>query len=293
MESSTTGIASDRLLGHLRALVGERHHRSSPEALLRAEAYLSEQFRGLGLTLGYHTVEAFGGRHRNVVASLRPNIPVAQGDQSPVIVAAHYDTVAGSPGANDNASGLAVLLEAARALRECPCPREVRFIAFCLEEEQLLGSRGYAAHLRECGQALRGVIVLECVGYASREPGSQRVPSGVPIAVPSVGDFLGIVGNAASSSLLSTFEQAANQAVPELKTVALLVPGNGEMLRDTRRSDHAAFWDAGYPALMLTDTAEFRSPHYHRPTDQLDTLDLDFLALVARALAAAVSALAE
>jgi Zn-dependent M28 family amino/carboxypeptidase len=224
---------------------------------------------------------------------LRPKGAGSRETRPPLIVAAHYDTVAGSPGANDNASGLAVLLEAARALREHSCSREVRFIAFCLEEEQLLGSRGYVAHLREGGQALCGAIVLECVGYASREPGSQRVPPGIPIAVPSVGDFLAVVGNNASSSLLSAFEQAANRAVPALKTAALLVPGNGEMLRDCRRSDHAAFWDAGYPALMLTDTAEFRSPHYHRPTDRLDTLDPDFLTLVARAVVAGVAAIAE
>src|SRR5207245_11656495 len=119
------------------------------------------------------------------------------------------------------------------------------------------------------------------------EEGSQQKPTGVPVAVPTVGDFLGVVGNVVSAPLVRAVEAAANLAVPELKTVSLLVPGNGELLPDTRRSDHAAFWHHGYPALMLTDTANFRNPHYHQPTDTLDTLNMAFMAQGARAVPAA------
>jgi Zn-dependent M28 family amino/carboxypeptidase len=234
------------------------------------------------LEVSAHPFEAMGETYRNVIATL----PASQGDAAPLLIAAHYDTVPGSPGADDNASALAVMLEAARCLREVVPNRDVRFIAFCLEEENLLGSLAYASWLRESKQEISGVIVLECVGYARAEEGSQRKPPGVPIAVPSVGDFLAIIGNQTSTGLVAAVEGAAKQ-VSDLKTVSLVVPGNGEALPDTRRSDHAAFWHYGYPAVMLTDTADFRNPHYHQPTDTLETLDLEFMDKVARAVTAA------
>jgi len=281
-------LTQDRLRAHVEALIGERHPISSPDHLRQAEAYLVEEFGRLGLTISSHSFEAFGGSYRNVIATMPGRQPTA----ALLIIAAHYDTVPGSPGADDNASGLAVMLEVARSLRTVPLHRPVRFIAFCLEEEDLLGSLAYAAHLRATDQEIVGAIVLECVGYARCEEGSQTVPPGVPIPMPSVGDFLGIVGNVRSADLVTGIEQAARNHVPELKTVPLLVPGNGELLPDTRRSDHAAFWHYGYPAVMLTDTANFRNPHYHRPTDTIDTLDFLFMAKVAEAVSSVAIALA-
>src|SRR5438876_3521726 len=277
---------------HLRALIGERHPVTSPASLRRAEAYLTEQFTDLGLEVSTHSFKALGGTYRNVIGAMLPqkgDSPQAEGGQSPspLIIAAHYDTVEGSPGADDNASGLAVMLEVARNLRAVPMNRGVRFIAFCLEEENLLGSLAYASSLQAAHEEICGAIVLECVGYARTEEGSQQKPTGVPVAVPTVGDFLGVVGNVVSAPLVRAVEAAANLAVPELKTVSLLVPGNGELLPDTRRSDHAAFWHHGYPAVMLTDTANFRNPHYHQPTDTLETLNLAFMEQVARAVTAA------
>src|SRR5213593_4840519 len=277
---------------HLRALIGERHPVTSPASLRRAEAYLTEQFTDLGLEVSTHSFKALGGTYRNVIGAMLPqkgDSPQAEGGQSPspLIIAAHYDTVEGSPGADDNASGLAVMLEVARNLRAVPMTRGVRFIAFCLEEENLLGSLAYVSSLQAAHEEICGAIVLECVGYARTEEGSQQKPTGVPVAVPTVGDFLGIVGNVVSEPLARAVQAAANLAVPELKTVSLLVPGNGELLPDTRRSDHAAFWHHGYPAVMLTDTANFRNPHYHQPTDTLETLNPAFMEQVARAATAA------
>jgi aminopeptidase YwaD len=266
---------------HLRTLIGERHPVTAPASLRRAEAYLAEQFTLLGLDVSAHPFRALGGTYRNVIGEKK-----GQAHLPPLIIAAHYDTVEGSPGADDNASALAVMLEVARSLRGVPLARSVRFIAFGLEEENLLGSLAYASSLQAAGEAIGGAIVLECVGYARSEEGSQQQPS-IPTAVPSVGDFLGIVGNAASAPLVKAVEAAANRAVPDLKTVSLVVPDNGELLPDTRRSDHAAFWHHGYPAVMLTDTANFRNPHYHRPTDTLETLNLAFMEQVARAVTAA------
>jgi Zn-dependent M28 family amino/carboxypeptidase len=170
--------------------------------------------------------------------------------------------------------------------------REVRFIGFCLEEEDLLGSLAYTARLKAGNHAIRGAIVLECVGYRSAKEGSQLVPPGLPIPVPSTGNFLGIVGNVASTDLATDVERSVKQAVPDLCIVRLLVPGQGEQFPDTRRSDHAAFWASGYPAVMLTDTANFRNPHYHQPTDTPETLDFTFMEQVAAAVTGAAIRLA-
>ena len=269
---------------HLLALIGDRHPISSPAGLHLAEEYLARQFQSLELIVTRHGFAAISGTYHNIVGTLAgtegASVP-------PLVVAAHYDTVAHSPGADDNASGLAVMLEAARRLRSAPLRRPLRFIAFCLEEAALLGSLAYAAQLRERGEALCGAIVLECVGYASSALGSQQMPPGLPIAIPPTGDFLGIVGNQESAGLAGAIEESAKRAVHDLKTISLIVPGQGELFPDTRRSDHAAFWAHGYPAVMLTDTANFRNPHYHQPTDIIETLDLEFMDKVVRLVVAA------
>jgi Zn-dependent M28 family amino/carboxypeptidase len=274
-----------RLMAHLRALVGERHPLSSPLRLQHTEQYLRAQFSKAGLAISTHDFDALGGIYRNVIGVARPPSEQSQPAQPPLIVAAHYDTVPGSPGADDNASALAVLLDVAQRIRQTSLSRPVHFIAFCLEEEDLLGSRAYVAHLTETRRPVCGAIILECVGYASEEGGSQRIPPGVPIAVPTVGNFLAVIGNQNSAALTTALSQTMNRHVP---AVPLVVPGNGELLPDTRRSDHTAFWERGFPAVMLTDTANFRNPHYHRPTDTIETLNLDFMSAVTDAVTAAV-----
>jgi aminopeptidase YwaD len=276
---------SDRIRAHLHALVGERHPVFSPVALQEAAHYLAQQFRTFGLDVSLHAFDELGSTYHNVIATLPASADSPGPPQPPLIIAAHYDTVPESPGADDNASGLAVLLDVAWRLRDVLLKRPVRFIGFCLEEEDLLGSLAYVSGLKAANEAILGAVVLECVGYACSEEGTQRAPVGLPIAVPSVGDFLAIVGNTASAELAAAIERSATQHVPELKTLSLLVPEQGELLPDTRRSDHAAFWHFGYQAVMLTDTANFRNPHYHRSTDTLDTLDLTFIGQVSQAVA--------
>ena len=282
---------ADLMRSHLQALISERHPISSPAGLRRAQDYIADQFRRIGLEVSFHQFRALGGTYKNVIAALRPQQGSGRRTGPPLIIAAHYDTVEGSPGADDNASGLAVMLEGARALFPMTLAREIRFIAFCLEEEDLLGSLAYAAVLKEAGEEIAGAIVLECVGYTSEKRGSQAIPVATPIAVSDVGDFLAIVGNSASAPLVNAFKRAVTREARELKTVSLVVPAKGERLPDTRRSDHAAFWHYGYPALMLTDTANFRNPHYHRPTDTFETLDLTFMQRVVRAVTAAAISL--
>jgi len=275
-----------RLLTHLQALVGERHPVTAPSHLLAVEGYLAAQFASMGYQVTRHSFASSDGTARNVVA-VRPASTVSH--LPPLLIGAHYDTVPGSPGADDNASALAVLLETAQVMKESSFNRPLRFVAFCLEEQGLLGSIAYATMLRQQQETIAGAIILECVGYARSEEGTQQTPPGVPVAVPTVGNFLAVVGNQASQSLMVAVEQAMRSHVP---MVPLVVPGNGELLPDTRRSDHAAFWEQGFPAVMLTDTANFRNSHYHQPTDQLDTLNLDFMGQVVNGLAAVVTELA-
>ena len=265
---------------HLEALVGERHPETSPRALRRAAHYLATQFAKFGWATGGQLVSAWGKIYRNVVAIKNPDWPRQGEELPPLLIGAHYDTVSGSPGADDNASGLVVLLEVASRLRARPLARPIWLVAFCLEEQGRLGSQAFASRLKAERRELAGAIILECVGFARSETGSQQIPPGVPIVVPTQGDFLAIVGNEASRSLVLQLEQEAQRHAARLKPLSLVVPGRGEAMPHTRRSDHASFWDAGYPAVMLTDTANFRNPHYHRETDTVDTLNLEFLSNV-------------
>ena len=269
-----------RINRHLQALVGERHPETSPRALRKAAHYLATQFSKSGWATSGQLISAWGKVYRNVVAIKYPDWPGQGEELPPLLIGAHYDTVSGSPGADDNASGLVVLLEVASRLRARPLARPVWLVAFCLEEQDRLGSQAFASRLKGERRELAGAIILECVGFARSEAGTQQSPPNVPIAVPTQGDFLAIVGNEASRSLVLQLEQEAQRHAAKFKPLSLVVPGRGEAMPHTRRSDHASFWDAGYPAVMLTDTANFRNPHYHRETDTVDTLNLEFLSNV-------------
>ena len=266
-----------RISRYLQSLVGERHPERSPRALKKTAHYLATQFAKSGWNVSHQSFSALGETYRNIVAVKTPSRCLRGAYSSPLLIGAHYDTVPDSPGADDNASGLAVLLEMAARLRKFAFSRPVWLVGFCLEEQDRLGSRALAARLKADGQALAGVIILECVGFSSNRPASQQVPPGVPQAVPTVGDFLAIVGNETARDLVQAIERSATSRAPALKTQSLIVPGCGEVLPHTRRSDHASFWDANYPAVMLTDTANFRNPHYHRETDTVETLNVRFL----------------
>jgi len=281
-----------RITRHLESLVGERHPETSPRALRKAAHYLTTQFAKAGWNASSQPVNAWGKVYRNIVATKYPDRLGRGGELPPLLIGAHYDTVSGSPGADDNASGLVVLLEVGLRLSAQPLARPIWLVAFCLEEQDRLGSQAFVSRLKSERREFGGAIILECVGFSKSEAGTQQAPPGVPIAVPTQGDFLAIVGNEASRSLVIQLEREAQRNAPQLKTLSLVVPGRGEALPHTRRSDHASFWDAGYPAVVLTDTANFRNPHYHRETDTLDTLNLEFLSNVASTVTAAAMQIA-
>jgi Zn-dependent M28 family amino/carboxypeptidase len=204
-----------------------------------------------------------------------------------VIVGAHYDSAPGSPGADDNASAVAALLEIAMPMR--PLIQEhagdmtarVQFVAYDLEEAGLLGSWRHAQRLRQHHTDVRGMISLEMLGYTDQRPGSQQMPPMLAGGYPDVGDFIGVVANEASRNLYDII-LAGLRGVRGLPVEGLIAPGTGRVLPESRLSDHSSFWDFGFPALMITDTSFYRNPHYHEASDTPDTLDYPFLAKVTR-----------
>jgi len=276
--SGLEAVSPAVLEAHVRELAFPRHFLEQPRENARARELVAARLAGLG----YRTQVV--GRAENVVA-LPPGIESAR-----VLVGAHLDSVPGTPGADDNASALAALLECARVVAGTQPSLPVVFVAFNREEEQMRGSRELVrGYLRESHPRLREAHVLEMVGCCQREPGSQRVPRGLPIRIPDTGDFLGLVANWRAAACLDRLVGVSRGWVPELDVVGLRLPPGGEYLFPVLwRSDHASFWWRQRPALFWTDTAEFRNPHYHRPTDTPDTLDYGFLAWVTRLLTAAV-----
>lgn len=206
-------------------------------------------------------------------------------------IGAHYDSVTGSPGADDNASGVAGVLEIARCLAGIETQRTLRFCFFAAEEMDLNGSREHVARLdAEINREVEGIIVLEMIGYATDAPDSQKLPPGAPrIPVlfnpPTTGNFLAVIGNFSSGGLGILVEDAARSYVPELKIYS--ANRIGGLFKDSARSDHFPYWQNGRKGIMLSDTSEFRNPNYHLPSDTPDTLNYPFLRGVAQATAAA------
>jgi Zn-dependent M28 family amino/carboxypeptidase len=212
------------------------------------------------------------------------------------LIGAHFDSVEGSPGADDNASGVAALLEIARVLSKawrkrgqatfspenvqekvaCPLFPNVVFAFFNLEEFSMIGSTHYASLLKKKDSKLLGMISLEMIGYTDKRPGSQKYPPGFQFFYPNTGDFIGVVANGKSRSFLKKVTAALRQ-IPLLPVETITLPFNGGVVPASRLSDHSPFWDEGYPALLVTDTSFYRNPHYHGPTDTVETLDPEFL----------------
>ncbi|MEZ4600035.1 MAG: M28 family peptidase [Syntrophotaleaceae bacterium] len=289
MEELLAEISTARIKDHIAHLEGVRHPQAAPDNLEQAALYIETCLRGYGYDVERQPFFDNGEEYRNLLATL----PGSEQPEKRLLVVAHYDTVAVSPGADDNASGVAVLLELARVLHNSGPALTLQFAAVNLEENERLdpptgsglrGSSALAKHAADQGWLINGVIVLESVAYAGPQA-VQTAPKGLPLEVPETGDFIAVIGNTLSAGLVQSFLQAADRHQPDLPKLPLIVPGNGEVVPDTRRSDHAPFWDGGYPAIMLTDTTNFRNPHYHTPGDTLDTLNLDFATAVCRATA--------
>jgi Zn-dependent M28 family amino/carboxypeptidase len=272
----------------LAARIGERHVRR-PHALHAAEAYVRQTWQALGYEVVRQAYDAAG------VESANLEITLAGTDRADEIVlaGAHYDTVPGSPGADDNASGVAAVLELARLLRGQQHARTIRLVAFVNEEPPFfywgeMGSKVYARAARSRGDDIRVMLSLEMLGCYSDAPGSQDYPPPLGLFYPKQGNFIGFVSNLRSHrALRGAFDAFARHSDFPAERLAApsLVPGVGW-------SDQLSFWREGYPALMVTDTAFYRYRHYHAPTDTPEKLDYARMASVVEGLARMLATLA-
>jgi hypothetical protein len=275
-------------VGILATLVGPRHA-ETPANLDRAGDYVRTQL----LNLGYDPQEIyFGeGRFRNIEGML----PGTGTSNEIIVIGAHYDTSpTGTPGADDNASGVAVMLEIARALAGSELSRSVRFIGFTNEERpwfntDLMGSRVSANASAATGEQIIGMFSLEMLGYYSDAPGSQQYPPIIRHFYPDTGDFIAFVSNLRSRPFLMN-ALAAFREQQGFPSEGMAAPE--ALVGDIRRSDNSSYWDVGYPAVMVTDTSNFRSPHYHTLSDTPQTLDYESMARLTEALTGMVISLA-
>lgn len=263
--------------------IGERSVRR-PRALAEASEYVEVRLRETGLRVRRLLVPALSAD--NVETELAGSDPAA----GMIVVGAHYDSVQDCPGANDNGTGVAAMLALARRFAKTHPARTLRFVAFPGEEPptfdtDAMGSVAYARACRANGETVAAMLSLETLGCYSDAPGSQKFPLPLlGLVYPNRGDFLTFVGNLSSASLvrraIGAFREHA-RFPSEGAALPSWVPGVGW-------SDHASFWKEGYPAIMVTDTAPFRYPHYHLPTDTPDRVDYERLARVVHGLAAVV-----
>jgi Zn-dependent M28 family amino/carboxypeptidase len=277
-----------RLKPHVDALAGRigPRHVGRPAALEAAARYIEEQFREHGYQVERQPFDAAG----TTVANVEAHLGVER--QRYFVVGAHYDSVPSTPGADDNASGVAVMLELARILGVSGTSSPIRFVAFVNEEPpwfqtELMGSVVYAARAKSRGDDVSGMIALETMGYYSDAEGSQQYPSPFQLFFPTTGHFLAAVSNADSFGMLRRFTRGFKAASP-LPIIASPAPAG---IPGVGWSDHWSFWQQGYRALLLTDTAPYRYPHYHAPSDTPEKLDYLRLAWATKGIAEAVAEL--
>lgn len=277
LEALANQISFARLKDDVETLAYPRHYLAEPEGNQRAAAWIESRL----VELGFDTMRQ--GRFSNIIAHA-PDLPAGPA----VLIGAHYDSVPRTPGADDNASAVAAMLECARVLVDTGLP--VVFVAFNREEDDLMGSNDFVTHgLPTSSFAVHVAHVLEMLGYASDAPGSQRVPEDLPITLPDQGNFVGVVGDDHAALSVQHAVQAAGRYA-RVPAVGLTVPRPAALsLRVLHRSDHAPFWSAGIGACMWTDTAEYRNPNYHLPSDRPETLNYRFLTEITRCLVATVA----
>ncbi len=281
----------ERLREHVRQLtvtIGERSVRL-PQNLEKTAAYIESFYRGIDLP-----VQREPYRYRDFdVANIVAELDFSSKPGKNYLLGAHYDSVWGTVGADDNASAIAVQLEIARQLQsklgEKKLGLRVRFVSFALEEPPVFGTRhmGSKIHARNAkkkSERIDGMICLEMVGYTCHQEGCQGYPFPlIFMGYPKQGNFIGMVGNLKSRGLTRSLFKAF-QKNPKLPVVKLTVPFGGWIMPSVRLSDHAPFWDQGYRAVMITDSAFYRNPHYHLPSDTMDKLDFEFMAELVESL---------
>jgi Peptidase family M28 len=283
---------ASRLSQHVKYLsvtIGERNiYRAG--SLQAATDYLRNNLVQAGYAVTDQTYNVQG----HAVSNLEADLAGREGDAGAVVVGAHYDSVAGTVGADDNASGVAATLELARMLQRSRLRRTIRFVLFVNEEPpyfqtEQMGSFVYARQLRRDGVPVSAMVSLEMLGFYSDLPGSQKYPALLGRFYPSRGNFIGLVGNSESRNLVRRATRRfreSSQFPSEGVAAPASLPGVGW-------SDQWSFWQQGYPAIMITDTALFRYPYYHTPLDTLDKVDFEKMARVVEGVRNVVASLAD
>jgi Zn-dependent M28 family amino/carboxypeptidase len=280
-----------RLREHVHQLtvaIGERSVRL-PENLEKTAAYIESLYRDINLPVQRETY-----RYRDfTVANIIATLDFSNNPARHYLLGSHYDSVWGTVGADDNASAVAVQLETARQLRARLGKKlldlRVKFVSFALEEPPAfgtrhMGSKVHAKNAKKNNERIDGMLCLEMVGYTCHQEGCQGYPFPLMFMnYPKKGNFIGIVGNLKSRGLTSSLFKAF-QKNRELPVIKLTVPFGGWIMPSVRLSDHSPFWDQGYRAVMITDSAFYRNPHYHMYTDTMDKLDFEFMAELVESL---------
>jgi aminopeptidase YwaD len=287
VSSMIDAISIENLRHHVQEIHFDRSPSTEEPNLERAGAYIHQELSRAGFQVTKEPFPWEGQWFYNVVAEKRGTV----WPERVFIVGAHYDTVPGSPGADDNASAVAVLLEVARHIQGVSLGSTVRLVAFSLEEYGYVGSTHHAMKTKKQAEQVIGMFSLEMLGFTGPKQNYPHYLS--PKYYPNVGDFIGVVGNQRSEGLLEAVRKILKTHTPELSVEFLSVPGTGEGLEEVRLSDHSPFWDHGLQALLWTDTAFLRNPNYHRPTDSIETLDFEFMRKVAAGVYHAIVELAK
>ena len=317
LDEVRAGVEPGRLRRHVERLDEPRGRRFAVAAMHRAEDYVTRELESAGWRVRRESFDGGGASGVNLLAdrSTGSDGPAAAGGDGPattgrLLVGAHLDTVPGSPGADDNASAVAALLELARLLPALGLDDRVGLVVFDEEEPGLHGSRALADRLR--GDPPAAVVVLECVGYYTAQPGTQRLPAGASLLFPGQYRWLSRRGWRGDFILLA-YRRSAARPVRMLAECLVHLRGRDAVMlardpldlpvagpalgrfvplvRHFARSDHKPFWDIGVPAVQVTDTSEFRSPHYHRASDTPDTLDYERIADIVAATAVTLAEL--
>ena len=270
--TGTERVIAANLRKHVEAIASREHNFLKFAELESAARYIETAFAETGRTVASQGFRSGPVDVRNIEVEVRGDARASE----IIVVGAHYDSVLGAPGANDNGSGVAAIIELARLVAAEKPARTLRFVAFVNEEppfhlSDAMGSRHYARRARERGEHIVAMFSIETIGWYSDAPGSQRYPFPLGFFYPSTGNFIAFVSNLTSRSLLhdaiGAFRRHAR--IPsEAVAAPAWIPG-------VDWSDHWSFWKEGYPALMVTDTAPYRYPHYHTSADTPDKVDYD------------------
>lgn len=276
---------SRRLQGHVTAIASSPHNIDHYPALEAAACYIERQLTEMGYEPTLQAYDTAGWPVRNIAITIEPpggEVPPPALRPPTYLIGAHYDSPGNSPGANDNATGVAALIEIARALARHP-PHICRLhVVFFVNEEapwgktERMGSLVHARSLVAVGERLDGMIALETLGYFSDDPGTQKFPFPFGLVYPDVGNFVAFVGLPRARSLVRRALRAF-RAETRFPSIGGIAPG---FVEGIDLSDHWAYDKCGFPAMMITDTAPFRNPHYHTTGDLPHTVDYDSLARI-------------